>query len=342
LPSRERRPRRRSLTRALITGGAGFIGLHLARRLVGEGWRIDLVDDFSRGASDAELAVLAERPEVGVFTRDLTRQDALDDIGQRYEYVFHLAAIVGVARVLDTPYQVLDANVAMTRNAISLARRQSSLKRFGFLSTSEVYAGSLERGELPLPTPESAPLALPRLSHPRTSYMLSKVYGEALCHHAGIPFTTFRPHNVYGPRMGLAHVIPELLERADRAPDGGKLEVYSANHRRTFCYVDDAVEMIVRAVASDACLGKTLNVGAQEPEISIGELAELVIATVGKSLTVVPGPPTQGSPVRRCPDMSRTAMLTGFNAAVGLEIGVQRTYEWYHSALFSGRAPAWP
>jgi UDP-glucose 4-epimerase len=339
LPRGERRARRRPLIKALITGGAGFIGLHLARRLLGDGWRVDLVDDFSRGADDTELAGLAERDEVGVFIRDLTLPDALDDVGQDYDYIFHLAAIVGVGRVLEAPYQVLDANVTMTRNVISAARGQRSLKRFGFLSTSEVYAGSLERIELPLPTPESAPLVVPDLSRPRTSYMLSKVYGEALCHHAEIPFTIFRPHNVYGPRMGFAHVIPELLQRADQAPNGGELEVYSVNHRRTFCYVEDAVELLVRAVRSSACVGKTLNIGVEEPEISIGELAKLVIATVGKSLTVVPRPPTPGSPGRRCPDMSMTTALTGFTAAVELETGVRRTYEWYRSAALPRSAP---
>ena len=145
------------------------------------------MDDLSRGANDTELAGLAERDEVGVSIRDLTLPDALDDVGQDFDYIFHLAAIVGVGRVLEAPYEVLDANVTMTRNVISAARGQRSLKRFGFLSTSEVYAGSLERIELPLPTPESAPLVVPDLSRPRTSYMLSKVYGEALCHHAESP-----------------------------------------------------------------------------------------------------------------------------------------------------------
>jgi UDP-glucose 4-epimerase len=332
LSCRERRSGRRALIRALITGGAGFIGLHLARRLVADGWRVDLVDDFSRGARDAELARLAEQPGVGIIPRDLTVPGALDDVRRDYNYVFHLAAVIGVARVLEDPYRVLDANVAMTRNTLAAARGQRSLERFAFLSTSEVYAGSLEHIDLALPTPESAPLVVPDLSHPRTSYMLSKVYGEALSQQAAIPFTIFRPHNVYGPRMVPEHVIPELLQRADRTPNGGELEVYSVNHRRTFCYVDDAIEIIVRAVRSSNCADKTLNVGAERPEITIGQLAELVISTVGKRLTVLPRPPTAGSPARRCPDMSLTTSLTGFTAEVDLERGVRETYAWYRES----------
>jgi UDP-glucose 4-epimerase len=293
---------------------------------------VDLVDDFSRGARDPELAQLEENHAVNVLVADLTLPNALDSVGPDYGYVFHLAAVIGVNRVLEAPYRVLDANVAMTRNAIEAARRQRSLERFAFLSTSEVYAGSLEWTDLPLPTPESAPLVLPDLTRPRTSYMLSKIYGEALCHHAGIPFTIFRPHNIYGPRMVLEHAIPELLHRAERATDGGNLEVYSVDHRRTFCYVDDAVEFIVRAVRSPQCAGKTLNVGAEQPEITIGELAEMVIATVGKRLTVVPLPATPGSPARRCPDMSLASSLTGYSAVVDLERGIRQTYEWYRES----------
>ena len=124
-------------------------------------------------------------------------------------------------------------------------------------------------------------LSLPDLSRPRTSYMLSKIYGEAMCRQAGVPVTIIRPHNIYGPRMGMAHVIPELLNRARMCSDG-RLEVYSVDHRRTFCYVEDAVETIVRAVRSPRCEGETLNVGTQFPEISIGELAERIVEVVGR------------------------------------------------------------
>jgi nucleoside-diphosphate-sugar epimerase len=167
--------------------------------------------------------------------------------------------------------------------------------------------------------------------------MLSKLYGEAMCRHAGVPFTCVRPHNVYGPRMGLAHVIPELLQRAHDASDG-RLEVFSVEHRRTFCYVDDAVEMIARALESPRCEGATLNVGTQAPEVTIGELAALIVSVVGKKLEIVPGPTTPGSPERRCPDMSRTAELTGYTSRVALEDGVRRTYEAYRETVFEPAA----
>jgi len=166
--------------------------------------------------------------------------------------------------------------------------------------------------------------------------MLSKLYGEALCLGSGLPVTIVRPHNFYGPRMGLSHVIPELLKRAHEAPDGGILEVYSVDHRRTFCFIEDAVETIARASEEPACEGETLNIGTQEPEISIGELAELVACVVGKTLEITPLPATPGSPQRRCPDISKTASLTGYRPRVSLDEGVRRTYDWYRTVVFAG------
>jgi UDP-glucose 4-epimerase len=322
------------VTRALITGGAGFIGLHLARRLTERGVEVDLVDDFSRGAEDAELVSRAAAGAVRLIRRDLRVAGALDDLGGGFAYVFHLAAIVGVSRVVRQPYAVLDDSVTMLRAVVAAARRQAALERLVFLSTSEVYAGTLASFGIPFPTPESTPLTVAALAEPRSAYMISKIYGEAICHHAAVPFTILRPHNVYGPRMGLAHVIPELLHRAHAAGCGERLEVASIDHRRTFCYVDDAVEMIWRAASSLACRGATLNVGVGEPEVSIGELAELIVQTVGKRIEIVGLPPTPGSPARRRPDMAKTLALTSYEPQVELATGICRTYDWYRKHRF--------
>jgi UDP-glucose 4-epimerase len=320
--------------RALVTGGCGFIGSHLARRLLDDGWSVDLLDDFSRGVHDADLRALLEHPEVRLVERDLRKASALDGLGP-YELVFHFAAILGVANVLERPYETLRDNTALLVSVLEWARTQSTPPRVVFTSTSEVYAGTLEEGLLTVPTPEGAPIVVPPRERPRTSYMLSKLYGEALCLSSGIPVTIVRPHNFYGPRMGMSHVIPELLGRADATPDGGSLEVYSVDHRRTFCFIDDAVELVLRAALSAAGEGRVLNAGAQEPEWTIGEVAEIVCRSVGKELEIVPLPATPGSPLRRAPDLSEIRALTGYTPAVGLEEGVRRTYEWYRDNIFS-------
>ena len=308
-------------------------------RLADDGHQVDLVDNFSRGARDADLESLVARPEVTLTELDLLDPRALDGFAGPYDTVFHLAAILGVANVLERPYEVLTDNVRLLVNVLDWAKRLSQPPRVVYASTSEVYVGTLEQGTLPIPTPEDAPLTLPPLDRPRTSYMLSKLYGEALCLSSGLPVSIVRPHNFYGPRMGMAHVIPELLSRAHEAPDGGTLDVYSVEHQRTFCYVDDAVELLVRVAEAPEGEGATLNLGSEGPERSIQEVAELVIAAVGKQLEIVPLPATPGSPVRRAPATAAAEALTGYSARVGLEEGIARTYDWYRQNVFAS-APA--
>jgi nucleoside-diphosphate-sugar epimerase len=258
-------------------------------------------------------------------------------LGSDYAYIYHLAAIVGVAHVLNRPFEVLRDNTLILLPLLELAGRQDHLKRFVFASTSEVYAGTLKYFHLPVPTPETTPLAVTDLGEPRTSYMLSKIYGEALCRHAGMPVTIIRPHNVYGPRMGLVHVIPELLHKVEVSPEGAALEVFSVDHRRTFCYVTDGVELIRRVAEAPDGEGETLNIGSRGPEMAIGELARIILQVTGKNLTIDSRPATPGSPARRCPDMTKTTALTGYQAQVGLEEGIAHTYDWYKRHVFSGR-----
>ncbi len=322
--------------RALVTGGAGFIGAHLVERLLEEGWEIALVDNMSRGVRDEVVDRMAQHPSFRLHEADLRDPGALDSLGDDFTHVFHFAALVGVQNVLDRPYRVLRDNVAMLEHLLDLAARQKDLQRFVFPSTSEVYAGTQQAFELPIPSPESTPLTVPPMDHPRTSYMLSKIYGEALCNQAGLPFTIVRPHNFYGERMGLAHVIPQLLQRIHDSSDGDELVVYSIDHSRTFIHISDAVEYLVRLTLSDEAVDGTFNVGVQSPEVSIGELAELLCRVVGRDLRIVAGETHPGSPPRRCPDMTRTIGVTGHEPQVSLEQGASRVYDWYRTTVFEG------
>jgi UDP-glucose 4-epimerase len=305
--------------------------------MVRRGASVDLVDNFARGRLDDDLAALERAPSVRLLRLDLLEPGSLDPLDRDYDHVVHLAAVVGVAHVLSDPQRTLRDNVAMTNHVVGWAQGLPRLARFLFASTSEVYAGTLDAFGLAIPTPEAVPLTVREVADPRSAYAVSKIYGEALCHHAGVPFTIIRPHNVYGPRMGLSHVVPELLERAHRSAEDAMLDVYSVDHRRTFCFIDDAVEIVLRALDSPDCAGETLNVGSAGPELSVGELAELVIDAVGTPLRVRGLPPPPGSPRRRCPDMTKTARLTGWSARTPIAEGLARTYEWYRRRIFAGQ-----
>jgi len=326
----------------LITGGAGFIGLSLARALAADGAAVHVLDNLSRGRDDAELAAFRAQPAAEVIQLDLAVEGATDKLAAHYDAILHFAAIVGVANVMDRPYETLTLNVALTREALRLARRQKKLRACVFASTSEVYAGSLAAGLLQFPTPEDSVIALAPLTSARSSYMLSKLYGEAMMCQAGVPYIIVRPHNVYGPRMGTQHVVPELMQRMHASKPGADIRIHSPRHTRTFCYIDDAVELIKRLVGSDAAVGKVWNVGTEAPEYPILEVAEIVRRTLGADVNLVRGDETAGSPARRCPSMARTNALTGYDRRVSLEDGVGRTWRWYAEHFFSRAAAPTP
>jgi UDP-glucose 4-epimerase len=318
----------------LITGGAGFIGLHLGKRLLENGYRVHLVDNFSRAVRDDDLQGVLQHPAASISNIDCLDAKAIGQLPLEFNAIFHLAAIIGVAHVTNKPYRVMIDNMRLLDNLIAHAHRQTRLSRFLFASTSEVYAGALENFELMIPTPEEVPLAITQLSRPRTSYMLSKVSGEALCHYSDLPFTIFRPHNVYGPRMGSIHVIPEQLRKAYDAQDGDTIDVSSVDHTRCFCYVDDAVEMLIRMMRSPECEGQTLNLGVEKPEVTIEEVVTTCWEVVGRKLNLRPLPATLGSPARRAPNAEKNRRLTCYEPQVPLREGITRTYDWYFNRVF--------
>ncbi len=319
----------------LITGGAGFIGLHLANRLLASGFSVCIVDNLSRGVADEDLQHFLDRPSSSFQEIDLLDPKEVLELGNNFNIVVHLAAIIGVKNVNDRPYAVLTQNVESLKNVIRLSERQKNLQRFLFASTSEVYAGTLKHYHLPIPTPEEVPLTLNPLSESRTTYMLSKLYGEAMCQQSGLPVTIFRPHNIYGPRMGMAHVIPEQMKNIWLARPEDNLKVFSTMHTRAFCYIKDAVAMLEEMMTTEACLGQTLNLGCEAPEISIRELVEACLKITCSDLQIVAEPPTTGSPERRAPDMSATYLLLRTRPKITLHEGLRRTWEWYSENIFS-------
>ena len=325
--------------RILITGGAGFIGTHLAKHLVDGGYTVCLVDSFVRGVRDRDLELLLSKQQATFSTIDLLDRAAVLSLGRDFEVIFHLAAIVGVAHVMERPYETLVDNVKMIDNVIGLAKKQTRFARLFFASSSEVYAGTLKYFQLPFPTPECTALAVTPLEEARTSYMLSKIVGEAMCQQADLPFTIFRPHNVYGPRMGMVHIIPEQLRKIWEAVPDTEVGLYSSDHRRSFCYIDDAVEMLKKMLEIDSCVGKTLNLGNESPEITIRKVAQTCIDVTGKKLTIKALPPTPGSPERRAPDMKQCQKILNYQPKVDLAEGISKTWAWYCEHIFEGSGP---
>ncbi|GIF23879.1 UDP-glucose 4-epimerase/UDP-glucuronate decarboxylase [Actinoplanes tereljensis] len=310
--------------RALLLGGAGFIGLHLARRLVADGFEVTVVDDFSRGRQDADLAAL----QVKVISADLTDPVTYTALPHGWDQIYLLAAVVGVRNVEQDPARVVRVNTLVAMHTLDWI---APGERIFFASTSEVYAGGVDAGVVPVPTPEAIPTMISDITAPRFAYAVSKLLGEAAFLHTararGFEAVVGRFHNVYGPRMGADHVIPEMSLRAFAGED--PFRVPGADQFRAFCHVDDAVEAMVRLMATPEAADRIVHIGNDREETNIEDLARLVLRVAGSSATIEASPAPAGSVHRRCPDLSRLRDLTGYEPKVSLEDGVRTTYAWY-------------
>jgi nucleoside-diphosphate-sugar epimerase len=294
-----------------------------------------LTDRIPETELDPDFRKLIDCPGVDYLCLDLMNREAVSALPKDVDTIYHLAAIIGVEQVQHAPARVLEVNALTTLNVFNYARTLANLRRVLFSSTSEVYAGTLKHFDTTVPTGENAPLCLEDVSAPRASYALSKIYGEGVAfawrHNYGIPITIIRYHNIYGPRMGFRHVIPQTFVKI--AESDGKVEVPSPDHTRAFCYIDDAVEATIRCGGSANTEGKTVHVGSSAEEIAIRELVLRIADIMDRSISILDMPATPGSPARRCPDTSVLERLTGFRAQVPLKEGLRLTYEWYRDRL---------
>jgi len=315
--------------RHLVTGAAGLIAFEVARELVSRGDEVVAVDVGKKGGMEDLRALAAQHPKrVRILATDLARDPrALDDAKGSFDGVFHLAAIVGVKYVCDHPYETLDVNLRSTLAVLDHAMREGC-GAFVFGSSSENYASGADAGTVPIPTPESVALSIADIALPRWSYAASKIAGEsavfAAAGKSGLAPAVVRFHNVYGPRMGPTHVVPEFLERCRRKTD--PFPVYGEEQTRSFLHVRDAARALLvvleRALAGDAGI---TNVGSKE-ETRIGDLARLVFETTGHRPRVDSKPAPPGSVARRVPDVRRLE-ATGFRPEIGLAEGVRECWE---------------
>lgn len=316
------------MTRSLLLGGAGFIGAHLARRLLASGRQVTVVDDFSRGRHDGAVDDLVAAG-AELVSADLTRPQSWAALDPDQDEVYHLVAVVGVRNVERDPWRCQRINTLTTLHLLDWL---SPTARVFYSSTSEVYAGGVG-GLVPVPTAEGAPVVITEPTAGRTSYAVSKLWGEAALAHAaratGFSWVTGRFHNVYGPRMGMDHVVPEMLARAS----GGErpFRVWGADQTRAFCYVDDAVDAVVRLMETPRATGRIVHIGTED-ETRIADLARLVLGVVGVDPPTLPLPAPPGSVDRRCPDVALLHALTGHRSTVDLAEGVARTWAWYSQA----------
>ncbi|REK19230.1 MAG: NAD-dependent epimerase/dehydratase family protein [Planctomycetota bacterium] len=318
------------MTRILVTGAAGFIGYHLARRLSEQpDARLVLVDNFIRGEQDELYGQLCDKPNVEAYDIDLADPAAVAALPDDVDVIYHEAALNGTQNFYERPYEVLRCGTLPTFYLIDKYVRSGRLQRFVFAGTPESYASTVSRFDWEVPTDESVPLCVDDVFNERWSYAAAKIHGEILtvnaCRQFDTAFSIVRYHNVYGPRMGDKHVVPDFLNRMKH----GVAELYGHADTRAFLYVDDAVEATLRVGQSPATVGEVVNVGGQD-EWTILELARRLMTLLGRDPEdIVKHPSPAGSVRRRAPSIEKLQKLTGFQARWSLDDGLMETIRFY-------------
>ena len=313
----------------LITGAAGFIGFHLAKRLQSDGESLILVDNFARGKKDKEFLEFLKKPNVKFYDLDITKEDSFSQIEENIRYVYHLAAINGTNNFYLIPDKVLRVNIIGTLNLLDWIKSNTEIKIL-FSSSSEVYAGALSMGIGSIPSDEKIPICFDDITNPRWSYGLSKALSEgsifSYSKRYSFKFNVIRYHNIYGPRMGYDHVIPQFFKRISNGEV--PLKVYGANQTRAFCYIDDAIEASISVMKSNSMKNKIYHIGNDMEEIKIQNLARIMLNLMKRDEEIQALDPPVGSVERRCPKIDLLKTL-GFQPKVMLKEGIGKTINWY-------------
>src|SRR3989338_6468791 len=288
------------LVKVLITGGAGFIGFHLAGFLIQQGHKVDICDNMFRGRMDADFKKLIENKNVNYDNCDLTNASDLEKLDKDYDYVYHLAAINGTKFFYEIPHKVLRVNILTAINILDWFV-ETKCRKILFPSSSEAYAGTMAIYKIPIPTPEDVALSIEDVNNERRSYAGSKIAGELLFINYAkkhkFDMSIVRYHNIYGPRMGNEHVIPEFILRILKKEN--PFRMFGGKETRAFCYVDDAIKATQLVMESKKTSMNIINIGNDKEEISMIRLAKKLFAVSGYNASIDTREPPKGTALKR-------------------------------------------
>lgn len=278
---------------------------------------------------DDEFQALIKKKNVVFINVDLTEKAELSKLPKDCDTVFHLAAINGTRFFYEIPHLVLKTNALTLMNILDWCA--SACPKLVWTSSSEVYAAASSVTEIPVPTNESVPLVIDDVYNRRYSYGGSKIFGELLCLNYArankLQVTIIRPHNIYGPRMGTEHVIPEFILRIIGREKVFK--IYGGEQTRAFCYIDDFVKACALVNNTPGLSNQIFHIGSDKDEIKINDLARKMFDLFGFHPEIQYLDPPEGSVARRCPDITKARISIKYEPHISLEDGLVRTYNWY-------------
>lgn len=307
-------------TRVLVTGAGGFIGSHLAERLVELGARVRALVRYNSRGTAGWLDSSPQLGDIEVLFGDVRDADFVRGAADGSEVIFHLAALIGIPYSYTAPDSYIQTNIVGTQNVLQAARAFGS--RVVHTSTSEVYGTSQY-----VPMDEKHPLV------PQSPYAATKVGADQLAlsyaRSFGLEVVVVRPFNTFGPRQSPRAIIPAV---AIQAATGGPVRVGRLDPTRDFNYVSDTVEGFLAAATSSAATGEVLNFGSGR-ELSVGEVSSLILAHYGLMPSTLEAEavrvrPDSSEVLRLCADARKAEALTGWRPRVTFEQGLAQTLDW--------------
>ena len=323
--------------RVLITGGAGFIGSHLAERHLDRGDEVHLLDDLSTGSIE-NIQHIKDHPKLQYYLDSITNYQLTGELVDLCDVIYHLAAAVGVRLIVESPVKTIETNIRGTEIVLSLAAKKK--KRVLITSTSEVY-GKRDR----IPFREDDDLVLGPTSKGRWSYACSKAIDEFLAiaywKEKRVPTVVVRLFNTVGPRQTGRYgmVIPNFVRQAMTGED---ITVFGdGTQSRCFTHVDDAIGALMGLIEHPKAVGEVYNIGS-DTEVTITELAERIKRLTGSDSRIVYVPYDEAyeegfeDMMRRVPDTSKIRDLIGYTPKIQLDQILESVIEFQEARLASG------
>lgn len=308
--------------RVAVTGAGGFIGSHLVERLAGLGANVRAMVRYTSSSSHGWLDGGEFGGAVDIVAGDVASAESVDAVVEGVDVVFHLAANISIPYSYQSPRDFVRSNVEGTLNVLEAARG-ARCGRVVLTSTSEVYG-----------TAQTVPMTEEHPLQAQSPYAASKIaadkLGESYHRSFGVPVVTVRPFNTYGPRQSLRAVVANIVVQALSGAD--RLQLGALHPTRDLVFVDDTVDGFLEVAEAEAAVGSVVQLGTGQ-ETSIGDVARLVLAAVGREAVVVEDArrlrPAASEVERLVCDATRARVLAGWEAKVPLATGLARTIEWH-------------
>ena len=318
--------------KALITGGAGFVGSHLAEELLNKGCEVQVIDDLSTGSIE-NIDHLKKHPQFHYVIDTIMNTPVMAELVDRCDIIYHLAAAVGVKLIVESPVRTIETNIKGTETVLGLAAKKR--KKILLASTSEVYGKSNQ-----VPFNEDMDMVMGPTTHGRWSYACSKAIDEflglAYYHEKKLPVVVVRLFNTVGPRQTGQYgmVIPTFVKQALL---GHPITIYGdGTQSRSFTYVKDVVAGLVSLMDHKNAVGNVFNLGHGK-EITIEELAKLVKQLTGSNSEIVYIPYDNAyekgfeDMMRRVPDITKARNLVGYKPTLDIKEILTKVIEYFQS-----------